>query len=289
MKIGWIGTGVMGAAMCSHLIKAGYECNVYNRTKNKAQVLIDSGAIWYDDVASLSKDSDVIFTIVGFPEDVEEVYFGEEGIIRNAKKGSILIDMTTSRPGLAVKIARMGKEIGLEVIDAPVTGGDIGAKNASLVIFCGAEQKVFDKALPMLEKMGRKVELMGGNGAGQHAKLSNQIAVAHAIMGTVETLLYAHNAGLDLDKVIECLSQGAGGSWQLQNMGKRIVNRDFDPGFYIKHFVKDMGIALEEAKRMKLSLPGLSLIHQFYVAAMAQGLENEGTQGLYKVLERLNT
>lgn len=288
LKIGWIGTGVMGKSMCSHLMSAGYEAFIFNRTKSKAQELIDSGATWCESPKEVAENCDIVFTIVGYPKDVSETYLSENGILAGVREGTIVVDMTTSQPSLAVEIASKAKEKGVFALDAPVTGGDIGAKNASLVIFVGGDKSSFEKVKPCFDCMGKTVELMGENGAGQNAKMANQIAIASNMVASVEMLLYAQKAGLDLDQMIRMLGSGSAGSWQMSNMGPRMVKGDFEPGFYIKHFVKDMGIALDEAKRMNLMLPGLSMAHQFYISAIAQGLEDKGTQALYSVLKSMN-
>jgi 3-hydroxyisobutyrate dehydrogenase len=289
-KVGFVGLGMMGSPMCSHILNAGYEVSVFNRTKSKSEDLIKKGAKWQNSPKEVAQNSDVIFTIVGFPKDVEEVYFGELGILKGAKKGTIIVDMTTSNPSIAEKIYYEAKRIGVSALDAPVSGGDIGAKNAKLVIMVGGDQSVFDEVLPLFKLLGEaeNIKLMGKAGSGQHCKMANQIHIATTMIGVVECLLYAYKSGLNLDQMIDLIGKGAAASWSLNNLGKRIVKGDFNPGFLIKHFVKDMGIALEEAKRMNLSLPGLSLAYQFYVAAIAQGYENLGTQGLYKVIAGLN-
>lgn len=287
-KIGFIGLGVMGNSMCSHILNAGYEVFVYNRTQSKSQDLISKGAKWQNSPKDIAINSNLIFTIVGYPKDVEEVYFGESGILKSVKEGSIVVDMTTSYPSLAERIYQEAKHLGVSALDAPVSGGDIGARNAKLVIMVGGDQSVFDKVLPIFQLMGENIKLMGKAGAGQHCKMANQIHIATTMIGVVESLLYGYKSGLNLDEMIDIIGKGAAASWSLNNLGKRIVKGDFNPGFYIKHFVKDMGIALEEAKRMNLSLPGLSLANQFYIAAMALGYENLGTHGLYKVLAGMN-
>ncbi|MHA1195829.1 MAG: NAD(P)-dependent oxidoreductase [Promethearchaeota archaeon] len=287
-KIGWIGTGVMGKSMCSHLLNAGYEMNVYNRTKAKAQELIDKGAKWCSNPKEVAENSEIVFTIVGFPKDVEEVYFGEVGILKGIKKGSIIVDMTTSEPTLAQRIYEEAKKMGVHAVDAPVSGGDIGAREGTLAIMVGGDKEIYEEILPLLQLMGKNIAYMGKAGAGQHTKMSNQILIASTMIGVVESLLYAYKAGNDLMEVINVIGKGAAGCWSINNLGPRIVQNNFDPGFFIKHFVKDMGIALQEAKQMKLSLPGLALAYQFYMSAMALGLENLGTQGLYKVLAKMN-
>ena len=287
-KIGWIGTGVMGLSMCSHLLDANHKVYVYNRTKSRTDTLIEKGAIWCSSPKEIAKNADIIFSIVGFPKDVEEVYFGEGGVFVGLRSGSVLVDMTTSEPALAKKIALTAQKHGCGSLDAPVSGGDIGAKNGTLAIMVGGDHPSYDQVLPLFQLMGENIAYMGNAGAGQHTKMSNQILIASTMIGVVESLLYAYKAGNDLDEVIDVIGKGAASSWSINNLGRRIVKGNFDPGFFIKHFVKDMGIALSEAKQMNLSLPGLALAYQFYVAAMGQGLENLGTQGLYKVFEKMN-
>ncbi len=287
-KIGWIGTGVMGNSMCSHVLKAGHSVAVYNRTKAKATNLIDMGAQWCSNPKEVAEKSDIIFTIVGFPQDVRQVYFGAEGIFKGIKKGAITIDMTTSEPTLAQEIYEEGKKMGVHCLDAPVSGGDVGAREGTLAIMVGGDKEIYEEILPLFQLMGKNIAYMGKAGAGQHTKMSNQILIAGTMIGVVESLLYAYKAGNDLTEVINVIGKGAAGCWSINNLGPRIVKGNFDPGFFIKHFVKDMGIALQEAKQMNLSLPGLALAYQFYVAAMAMGLENLGTQGLYKVFAKMN-
>lgn len=286
--IGWIGTGVMGKSMCRNLMKAGYEAVIYTRTREKAAELLDEGARWAGSPAEAAAGSDIVFTIVGYPEDVREVYLGAKGILPAGREGLIAVDMTTSRPSLAEELAEKGAEKGIAVLDAPVSGGDTGAREGTLAIMAGGEKAAFEKALPFFRVMGENVALMGAAGSGQHTKMCNQILIASTMIGTVESLIYGLKAGMGMDAVIDVIGKGAASSWSINNLGRRIAQGNFDPGFYIKHFIKDMGIALEEAKRMKLSLPGLSLAHQFYVAASACGWEELGTQGLYRLYERLN-
>lgn len=285
--IGWIGTGVMGRSMCSHLIDAGYSVSVYTRTKSKALALLEKGARWCDSPGEAAIGSAVVFTIVGYPDDVEELYLGNNGLL-SAAAGTVLVDMTTSRPELARRIAEGGAKNKLETLDAPVSGGDTGARNGTLAIMVGGQQKTYDRVMPFFKIMGENIALMGPAGSGQHTKMSNQILIASTMTGTVESLLYAYRAGLDPDRVIDIIGKGAASSWSINNLGRRMVKGDFDPGFFIKHFVKDMRIALMEADRMNLSLPGLALAKQFYMAAMAMGFENLGTQALFKVLDRMN-
>jgi len=288
MNIGWVGTGVMGYSMCSHIIEAGYPVWVYTRTKDKASGLMAGGARWCDSPGELAGVCDIVFTIVGYPQDVEEVYFSQTGLIGNARPGTILVDMTTSSPSLARRISCASAERAIHALDAPVSGGDVGAREGTLAIMVGGEKGVFDRMLPLLGSLGQNISYMGEAGSGQNTKMSNQILIASTMIGVVESLLYAYRAGLDPAGVIDIIGKGAASSWSINNLGRRIVKGDFNPGFFIKHFIKDMGIALDEALRMKLALPGLSLAMQFYTAAAALGHESLGTQGLYKVFETMN-
>lgn len=287
-NIGWIGTGVMGRAMCEHIMNAEYTVHVYNRTKDKAKPLLEKGAHWCKNPELVAKNCDLVFTIVGFPEDVREVILGPQGLLSGAKEGTILVDMTTSKPSLAQTIFKKGNKRGVKILDAPVSGGDSGARNAELAIMVGGEEQVFDQVLPLFKLLGNNISYMGESGRGQHTKMSNQILIASTMIGVVESLLYAYKTGMDLNKVIDVIGKGAASSWSINNLGRRIAEEDFSPGFFIRHFIKDMGIALEEARRMNLSLPGLSLAYQFYIAAAGMGYEKDGTQGLYKVLEKLS-
>ncbi len=287
-KIGWIGTGVMGNSMCLHILKKGYHVTVYNRTKEKAKELLDHGASWSDSPGSAAVGCDIVFTMVGFPADVQCVTIDAGGALEHLRPGSVLVDMTTSEPTLAKVIYDRAKARRVESLDAPVSGGDIGAREGTLAIMVGGDESVFKRVLPLFELMGKNIALMGGPGLGQHTKMSNQIVIAGNMIGAVEALLYARRAGLDLDQMIGVIGKGAAASWALNQLGPRIVKGNFEPGFYIRHFVKDMGIALSEARKMNLSLPGLALVNQFYLAAVAEGLEEKGTQALYKVLDRMN-
>jgi 3-hydroxyisobutyrate dehydrogenase len=226
--------------------------------------------------------------MVGEPADVEEVTLGRGGILERVRPGAVIVDMTTSEPSLARRIYEEAKARSVDALDAPVSGGDVGAREATLAIMVGGEEEAFRRVLPVFELMGKNIARMGGPGLGQHTKMCNQILIAGTMIGVVEALLYAQRAGLDLQGVIDVVGKGAAASWAVNQLGPRIVKGDFAPGFFIRHFVKDMGIALLEAKKMRLSLPGLALVNQFYTAAMAQGLETDGTQGLYKVLDRMN-
>ncbi|MBN1525768.1 MAG: NAD(P)-dependent oxidoreductase [Spirochaetales bacterium] len=287
-KIGWIGTGVMGKQMCLHVLTAGNTVTVYNRTREKAGELIAAGAIWAESPKEVAAVSDIVFTIVGFPDDVKQVFLGTEGVLAGAKSGSILVDMTTSIPDLAKTIAAKAKSQGVVVLDAPVSGGDVGARDGRLAIMAGGDKEAFKAVLPVFETFGEHIAYMGPAGTGQHTKMCNQILIAANMAGVVESLLYAQKAGLSQDEVIAIVGKGAAGSFSINKVAPRIVKNDFDPGFYIKHFVKDMGIALSECRRMNLSLPCLALVYQFYIAAIAIGFENLGVQALYRVCARMN-
>lgn len=286
LQVGFVGTGVMGRSMVKNLMKAGYSLTVYNRTKASAEELLSLGAGWADTVSELASKCDVIITIVGYPKDVEEVYLSEGGLIPNAKAGAILIDMTTSSPLLAKKIAEAGRAKGIETLDAPVSGGDIGARDGKLVIMVGGEPKVFEKVKPIFEAMGTNIILQGPAGAGQYTKMCNQITIAAGMIGVSEALAYAKKAGLDPSRVLESISGGAAGSWSLSNLGPRMIKGDFAPGFFVKHFIKDMNIALESAKEMGLMTPGLELSKSLYEQLASEGEENSGTQVLYKLYLR---
>ncbi len=289
MKIGWIGTGIMGASMAGHLLDAGHELRVFNRTHAKARALIDRGATWCDTPAVAARGAEVVFSIVGYPVDVREVYLGDDGVLSAVESGAVLVDMTTSEPQLAIELADLAAERSATMLDAPVSGGDTGARNGTLAIMVGGEDRAFRRVYPLFEAMGSTIRLMGGPGAGQHTKMANQILIASTMIGVVESLLYARRAGLSQDEVIAIIGSGAAGSWSINNLGPRIASGDMNPGFMIRHFVKDLGIALKEARRTSLALPGLALVEQFYQAAIAQGLADRGTQALYRVLDGLNT
>lgn len=287
-KIGWIGTGVMGSSMCNHLINEGYDVYLYNRTRSKADPLVELGASWCDSPAEVAKQSSMIFSIVGYPQDVEEVILGESGILSDVKAGSCIIDMTTSTPALAEKIHALASEKDVHALDAPVSGGDTGAREGTLAIMAGGDRKTFERVEPLFKIMGENIAYMGGPGKGQHTKMSNQILIANTMVGVVESLLYAHKAGMNPEEIIAVIGKGAASSWLINNLGIQIAKENFDPGFFIRHFVKDMRIALDEARRMRLTLPGLALAEQFYTSAMSLGYENLGTQALYKVFEKMN-
>ncbi|KAG7545771.1 NAD(P)-binding domain superfamily [Arabidopsis suecica] len=287
-KIGWIGTGVMGRSMCGHLIKAGYTVTVFNRTISKAQTLLDMGANLADSPNSVAAQSDVVFTIVGYPSDVRHVLLDpKSGALSGLRQGGVLVDMTTSEPSLAEEIAKAASFKNCFSIDAPVSGGDLGAKNGKLSIFAGGDETTVKRLDPLFSLMG-KVNFMGTSGKGQFAKLANQITIASTMLGLVEGLIYAHKAGLDVKKFLEAISTGAAGSKSIDLYGDRILKRDFDPGFYVNHFVKDLGICLNECQRMGLALPGLALAQQLYLSLKAHGEGDLGTQALILALERLN-
>lgn len=284
--VGFIGTGVMGKSMAGHIHAAGYPLNVFTRSKEKALDLIASGAAWKETIADLAKDSEIIITMIGYPKDVEEVYLGTKGLLTNAKKGSYLIDMTTSKPALAKRISDAAKSKGLHVVDAPVSGGDIGAQNATLAIMAGGEKADFDYLRPLFEIMGSNIMLHGPAGSGQHAKMCNQITNASNMMGVCEAILYAKASGLDPVQMIETVSSGAANSWALENLGTRMLKGDFAPGFYVKHFIKDMTIALESAQEMNIKLPSLTLALDLYKQLAEMGEEDSGTQALIKYFEK---
>jgi 3-hydroxyisobutyrate dehydrogenase len=283
VKVGFIGTGVMGRSMVKNLMKAGYSLVIYNRTKASAEELISLGANWSDTVSGLASQCDIVITMVGYPKDVEEVYFGDGGLISNAKAGSIFIDMTTSSPILARKIAEAAKAKGLRALDAPVSGGDVGARDAKLVIMVGGDEDVFEEVKPIFEAMGKNIILQGPAGAGQYTKMCNQITIAAGMIGVSEAVAYAQKAGLNPSRVLESIAGGAAGSWSLSNLAPRMIAGDFAPGFYVKHIIKDMTIALESAKEMGLMTPGLELAKSLYEQLVAEGEENSGTQALYKL------
>ena len=286
-RLGWIGTGVMGQSMCSHLIAKGFAVTVYNRSRGKAQPLLDRGAAWGATPKQVAQQSDVVFAIVGFPRDVREVFLGAEGALAGSRPGTILVDMTTSEPSLAVEIAVAAKAKGVHAIDAPVSGGDIGAREARLSIMIGGDREVVEALQPCWEAMGKTIIHQGGPGAGQHTKMVNQTLIASNMIGVCEALLYAYKAGLDLPTVLQSVAPGAAGSWSLSNLGPRIIANNFDPGFFVEHFIKDMGIALDEANRMGLCLPGLALAKQLYVSLQAQGHGRDGTHALELALANM--
>lgn len=287
-RIGWIGTGVMGRWMCQHAMNAGFQATVYNRSRDKAQPLIDRGARFVDTPGAVAENADVVFAIVGFPRDVREVFLGTQGALAGSKAGNVLVDMTTSEPSLAVEIEQAARARGVHALDAPVSGGDVGAKNAALSIMIGGDPAVVEAVTPLFQAMGKTIVHQGGPGAGQHTKMVNQILISSNMIALCEALLYGYKAGLDLETVFKSVSVGAAGSKALDVLGPRILARNFEPGFYVEHFIKDMGIALAEAERMGLALPGLGLAKQLYLALQAQGYGKKGTHALMLALESLN-
>ena len=281
-------TGSYGIFHGKKFVKPGIELSVYSRTKEKAIPLLNCGASWADTPAELTREVDYLFSMVGYPEDVESIYFDDHGVFSNLEGGKVLIDMTTSSPLLAERIAEKAKNLGSSALDAPVSGGDVGAKKGSLAIMCGGEQEIYDRCLNLLEIMGSNIQLFGLAGSGQRVKMSNQILIASTMIGTVEALLYAEKANLDLNKVIGLIGQGAAGCWSLNQLGPRMVQEDWAPGFFVKHFIKDMGIALEDAGRMNLKLKGLELAMSFYEQVKKEGCSENGTQVLMRVLRGLN-
>jgi len=287
-RIGWIGAGVMGSAMCGHLLQAGYRITVHSRTRSKAQPLLDRGAQWAEHPRAVAAESDVLITMVGFPRDVRTVYFDETGVLAGARAGMILIDMTTTQPSLTREIAAAASAKDLSAIDAPVSGGEVGAKNAALSIMIGGDRTSVQAVMPLFELLGKKIVHQGGPGTGQQAKLCNQIVIAGTMVGVCESLLYGYKAGLDLTRMLESIRGGAAACWTLDNLAPRILQRNFDPGFFVEHFIKDMGIALEEANRMDLVLPGLTLVHQLYQTVQTLGHGRSGTHALMLALEDLS-
>jgi 3-hydroxyisobutyrate dehydrogenase len=285
--IAFVGTGVMGRSMAGHLRTAGHEIHVYNRTREKAKALLDAGAIWHDSAGEAAAHADVVITMLGFPKDVEESYLGAGGIVEKARKGALLIDMTTSSPELARRIAAAAAGRGLAALDAPVSGGDIGAREARLVIMAGGEAAAFERAQPIFAVIGKNIALQGPSGAGQHCKMANQIACAAGMVAWVEALAYAKRAGLDPLRVHGSISGGAAGSWALTNLGPRALSGDFAPGFYVKHIRKDIGIAVAAADEMGLALPGLDCARRLYDLVAEKGWDEFGTQVLYRLYTSL--
>lgn len=286
MKIGFIGVGVMGGPMVLNLMKKGFDVSIYTRTKGKAQHIIDAGAHWCGTVAEASRGKDAVITIVGYPKDVEEVYLGENGIIANADKGTVLIDMTTTSPKLSQKIYAEASAKGLPALDAPVSGGDLGAQKGTLAIMVGGDKDVFDRMIPVFEAMGTNIRYQGAPGNGQHTKMANQIAISGCIASVCEAIAYAKNCGLDPQDMFNAISTGAAGSWQMTNNGQKVINGDFSPGFFVKHFIKDMNIAIDESDARQLDLEVLHLVRDKYVRLAELGYGDEGTQALIKVIDK---
>jgi len=287
-RIGWIGLGVMGRSMCGHLVDKGFSATVYTRTRSTAETVLAKGATWADTPKAVAEASDVVFSIVGFPNDVREVLLGEDGALSGSEAGNVLVDMTTSEPSLALEIYEAAKAKGVHSVDAPVSGGDVGAKEGRLSIMIGGDEDIVEGLRPCWEAMGKTIVRQGGPGAGQHTKMVNQTLLASGMIAVCEGLLYAYKAGLDLETVMQSVASGAAGSWSLSNLGTRMIGNNFDPGFFVEHFMKDMGIALAEARRMNLALPGLALAHQLYTAVTAQGGARNGTQALMLALAKLS-
>jgi len=280
-KIGFIGLGVMGGPMAGHLLAAGADLHVFTRTVEKAKTLVEAGAVWHGTPAELARECDVVFTMVGYPKDVEEVYFGPAGLIANGRKGLLLVDATTSRPDLARRIHDAARAAGLRALDAPVSGGDLGARNATLTIMVGGESEDFSEVEPLLRVLGKTVILQGPAGSGQHTKMANQIVIAGNLTGAIESMVYAQAAGLDPRRVLESVSSGSAGSWQLSSMMPRVLDGNFAPGFYAKHFLKDLRIALDAARTMKVALPLLELAERLFALVEKEGKGELGTQVLY--------
>ena len=287
-RIGWIGTGVMGRSRCGHLLDAGFSATVYNRTLEKAESLLDQGAVWANGPRAVAEASDVIFTIVGYPKDVRSTILGEEGVLAGCAEGNIVVDMTTSEPSLAIEIAQQAMARGVQSVDAPVSGGDVGARSASLSIMIGGDADVVKALTPCWQAMGKTFIRQGGPGAGQHTKMVNQTLIAASMIGVCEALLYAYRAGLDLSTVLESVASGAAGSWSLSNLGPRIIAGNFEPGFFVEHFIKDMRIALAESERMKIKLPGLALVAELYAQVADQGYARDGTHSLQLALASMS-
>ena len=287
-SLGWIGTGIMGRSMCGHLVAKGYPVTVYSRTRERAAGLVEQGAAWADSPAQVAAAADVVFTMVGFPADVRDVYFGERGVLRSLRPDAVAVDMTTTEPRLAIEIASAAAAKGAAAVDAPVSGGDVGARNATLSIMVGGAPDAVARVTPFFEILGKNIVHQGGPGAGQHTKMCNQIVIAGTMIGVCESLLYGARAGLNLETMLQSIKSGAAGCWTLENLAPRVLKGNFDPGFVVEHFIKDMGIALAEAGRMTLSMPGLALVHQLYVAVQAQGHGRKGTHALMLALEQLN-
>ena len=274
--------------MAMHLVDGGYHVSVYSRTKEKAENLISRGCPWYDSPAAVAENCNIIFTIVGYPADVEEVYFGDKGILKTLREDSVVIDMTTTLPGLAVRIDEACRKAGSHAVDAPVSGGQVGAVNGTLSVMIGGEKEIVEQLMPMIGVFGKNMVYQGPAGSGQHTKMCNQITIAGTMIGICEALIYGRKAGLELNTMLSSISKGAAGCWSLDVLAPKIVARDFEPGFMVEHFVKDLGIALQEAELMKLSLPGLALAKQLYLSVMAMDKGRKGTQALYLALEKMS-
>ncbi len=282
-RIGFIGLGVMGHSMAGHILDSGYDLCLYNRTRSKADDLVHRGAVWAESIKDLAENANVIISIVGYPQDVDRIYLDPDGILENAAPGTLAIDMTTSEPALAKTLYTRGKEKRIHILDAPVSGGDLGARNATLSIMVGGDKDAFNRALPLLQAMGQNIVYQGPAGSGQHTKMANQIAIAASMVAVCEALAYAKRAGLDPDVVLASIGQGAAGSWSLNNLGPRMLKGDFAPGFYVKHFIKDMTIAADSSKDLGLDTPGLDLAKTLYQRLADKGYETDGTQALFRL------
>lgn len=284
--IGFVGTGVMGKSIVKHLLTGGHQVTIYTRTKEKAEDLLDLGAKWAQSPGEVASQVDIIFTMVGYPSDVAEVYNSATGIFENGKDGLVVVDLTTSTPTLAIDLYNKSQSLGMSSLDAPVSGGDVGAKSGKLSIMVGGDKEVFDKLFPIFELFGEHIIYQGKAGAGQHTKMANQIAIASSMIAACEAITYAKEAKLDPEMVLQSITKGAAGSWSLTNLAPRMLKDDFEAGFYMKHFIKDMGIALDESKKMNLKLPGLEMTYAMYQSLADQGFENEGTQSLIKAYKK---
>lgn len=287
-RIGWIGTGVMGRWMCDHVMDLGVSVTVHNRSQNKTVPLLEKGAAWGSSLPDVATGAQVIFSIVGHPSDVREIYLGKKGLVAAAEPGTVFVDMTTSEPNLAAQIDTAARTKGCWAVDAPVSGGDVGARDGTLSIMVGGADEAVGRVRPLLEAMGRTIVHQGPAGAGQHTKMCNQIVIAGTMIGVCESLLYGYRAGLDLETMLSSIGGGAAACWTLDTLAPRVIQGDFAPGFYVAHFIKDMGIALKEAEAMGLVLPGLALVHQLYLAVAANGGSADGTQALMKALAQLS-
>jgi 3-hydroxyisobutyrate dehydrogenase len=287
-RIGWIGTGVMGKSMAGHLVAAGYPTTVYSRTREKSEALIAAGAAWAGSPRDVAAASDLVFTMVGFPQDVRDVYLSEHGVLSGARPGMLFVDMTTTEPTLAQEIHARALGKGANAVDAPVSGGDVGARNQTLSIMVGGDEDAVATVMPVFQILGKNIVHQGGPGAGQHTKMCNQIVIAGTMIGVCESLVYAYRAKLNPESMLQSIRSGAAGCWTLENLAPRVLKGNFEPGFIVEHFIKDMGIALSEAQRMGLAMPGLALVHQLYLALQAQGHGRRGTQALVLALEHIS-
>jgi 3-hydroxyisobutyrate dehydrogenase len=286
-KVGWIGTGVMGEPMCGHLIDAGYGVSVYSRTREKAEKLLQKGASWCKTPSDVARHSDFIFTMVGSPAEVRDVYFSEHGIFQGLRPGSVVVDMSTTAPSLSCEIASYASKIEAQAVDAPVSGGDVGARAATLSIMAGGDESAVDAVQSFFDCMGKSVVYMGPAGSGQRTKLCNQLVVAGTMIGVCESLVYANKSGLDCNQLIAAIRLGAAGCWALDNLAPRIAKGDDEPGFMVDHFIKDLGIAVKEAELLEINLPGLKLAHNLYIETQKMGHGKSGTQALIHAIRSM--